>query len=190
MTYLEIFPAGPPTPTDNCVFVLRTVKKILITAISENSSFLAKSLNPGDCNYCPEAVTEHFSVKLTRVYVHNKPTFSSYISQMQHPVVFGDVWLTMRYDISIMNHHSKDIAFIMPFYLQQNLGGFHPVPQSPLTQALGQGMVLTDDLMPFSGLEQAITNSTLHVVRLVTSHCHVNLWDASSRPSLILHSKW
>ena len=45
MTYLEIFPAGPPPPpTDNCVFVLRTVKKILITAISENSSFLAKSL--------------------------------------------------------------------------------------------------------------------------------------------------
>ncbi len=25
VTYLEIFPAGPP-PTDNCVFVLRTVK--------------------------------------------------------------------------------------------------------------------------------------------------------------------
>ena len=32
---------------DNCVFVLRTVKKILITAISENSSFLAKSLVAG-----------------------------------------------------------------------------------------------------------------------------------------------
>ena len=45
VTYLEIFPAGPP-PTDNCVFILRTVKKILITAISENSSFLAKSLIP------------------------------------------------------------------------------------------------------------------------------------------------
>ena len=42
VTYLEIFPAGPPP--DNCVFILRTVKKILITAISENSSFLAKSL--------------------------------------------------------------------------------------------------------------------------------------------------
>ena len=37
------FPRRTP-PTDNCVFVLRTVKKILITAISENSSFLAKSL--------------------------------------------------------------------------------------------------------------------------------------------------
>ena len=36
------------TPTDNCVFVLRTVKKILITAISENSSFLAKSLVEAD----------------------------------------------------------------------------------------------------------------------------------------------
>ncbi len=42
VTCLEIFPAGPPT--DNCWFFLRTVKKILITAISENSSFLAKSL--------------------------------------------------------------------------------------------------------------------------------------------------
>ena len=37
------FPRRTP-PTDNCIFVLRTVKKILITAISENSSFLAKSL--------------------------------------------------------------------------------------------------------------------------------------------------
>ena len=33
----------PPPPTDNCGF-FRTVKNILITAISENSSFLAKSL--------------------------------------------------------------------------------------------------------------------------------------------------
>ena len=37
----RIFPAGPPT--DNCFF-LENCKKILITAISENSSFLAKSL--------------------------------------------------------------------------------------------------------------------------------------------------
>ena len=45
VTYLEISPAGPPT--NNCFF-LRTVKKILITAISENSSFLAKSLSVAD----------------------------------------------------------------------------------------------------------------------------------------------
>ena len=37
------FPRRTP-PTDNWVFFFRTVKKILITAISENSSFLAKSL--------------------------------------------------------------------------------------------------------------------------------------------------
>ncbi|KAI0220118.1 hypothetical protein LSAT2_028365 [Lamellibrachia satsuma] len=46
---------------------------------------------------------------------------------------------------------------------QQNLGSYNTIPQSPLTQSLGQGMVLTDDLMPFAGLEQAISNSTLQV---------------------------
>ncbi len=46
MTYLEISPAGP-TPQIT-FFFLRTVKNILITATSENSSFLAKSLAPGD----------------------------------------------------------------------------------------------------------------------------------------------
>ena len=68
-----------------------------------------------------------------------------------------------------MNHHSNVITFITTFYVQQNLGGFNTVPQSPLTQALSQGMVLTDDLMPYVGLEQAITNSTLQVVS-VTSY--------------------
>ena len=37
------FPRRIP-PTDNCIFFLRTVKKKLITAILENSSFLAKTL--------------------------------------------------------------------------------------------------------------------------------------------------
>jgi len=46
--------------------------------------------------------------------------------------------------------------------------GYNPIPQSPLTQSLAQGMVLTDDLMPFPGLEQAISNSTLQVVSTVT----------------------
>ena len=43
VVYLEISPAESP-PTDNCIFFLRTVKKKLITAILENSSFLAKTL--------------------------------------------------------------------------------------------------------------------------------------------------
>ncbi len=42
VTYLEIFPAGPPPQIT--MFFLRNVKNIWITAISENSSFLAKSL--------------------------------------------------------------------------------------------------------------------------------------------------
>ena len=46
VVYLEISPAESP-PTDNCIFFLRTVIFFLITAILENSSFLAKTLGVG-----------------------------------------------------------------------------------------------------------------------------------------------
>ena len=63
MTYLEISLQDPPPPTDNCVFVLRTVKKILITAISENSSFLAKSLYNTDIKIRVETLSQGGWVK-------------------------------------------------------------------------------------------------------------------------------
>ena len=76
----------PPPPTDNCVFVLRTVKKILITAISENSSFLAKSLVVGSGSV---ALAEINVYRLSRIgsepHHHSKINTSRKVSQNKKP---------------------------------------------------------------------------------------------------------
>ena len=55
------------------------------------------------------------------------------------------------------------------------------VPQSPLAQ-LGQGMVLTDDLMAFTNIDQNIPTSTLQVVICLIIICLII--------SVVFTSRW
>ena len=53
---------------------------------------------------------------------------------------------------------------VLQFVFQSSLPAYSTVPPSPL---MTQNMVLTDDLMSFANVDQALGTSTLQLVQLV-----------------------
>ena len=112
------FPRSTPPPTDNCFF-FRAVKKILITAIPENSSFLAKSLHKWSL-FCVKQIITVFTFCSYLLLMMTIFSLSSTIRSLIVPHVLPDsrylppLCLSIPHSMSITLDHYHGLSITIP----------------------------------------------------------------------------